>query len=523
MKRPDGGPGINRNMSAGELPVSEKTASLKQESKLLARHSIVYGAGNFLNRFAGFLLIPFYTRFLTTADYGSLELVGLTTELIGIVLSVRLSRAVYRFYFEYDELRERNAVVSTAIVAFGSIGLAGLALVSIANPFLAEHILDGRQYASYFFISFASLWFQTVVGIGQYYLMAVQRSRTYVQNSFAMVLVTILCNIYLVAALKLGVKGILLGNLAGAVAGFFIVILPILRTVGFRISREALRGMLRYGLPLIPGAIANFCVLVSDRFFVKYFVSLSATGLYSLGYKFGVLPDSFVTVPFFQTWSARRMELMRDPGAEEKMGKIVTHFLVVLTFVGMTTSALIGDVLKIMADQSYWPAAQYVPVITLGIIIYGTFNPFLIPIMVEKKTHFLSYIDIANGIINVGLNFLLIPRFGAWGACYASLLAYTGRVAMTYWIGNRIRPIYFEFRRFLHMLVAGAITYYAAVSLPVTSPWIGLPLRSLVLLLYPAILYFTAFFSQDEVSLALSFLGSLKSKAHGRLVFLRSR
>ena len=58
-----------------------------EEIKKLLRHTSVYGLGNILNKAVGFLLIPFYTHYLTTADYGTLELLDLSAALVGLPLA----------------------------------------------------------------------------------------------------------------------------------------------------------------------------------------------------------------------------------------------------------------------------------------------------------------------------------------------------------------------------------------------------------------------------------------------------
>ncbi|MDI6722916.1 MAG: oligosaccharide flippase family protein, partial [Candidatus Aenigmarchaeota archaeon] len=96
---------------------------IKQETKIIAKHSFVYMLGAILSRAIGFLMIPIYTQFLIPADYGVIQLLALTTDVIGTVISVGISSAMYRFYFDYDTEKERNEVVSTAILSFGIIGL----------------------------------------------------------------------------------------------------------------------------------------------------------------------------------------------------------------------------------------------------------------------------------------------------------------------------------------------------------------------------------------------------------------
>jgi O-antigen/teichoic acid export membrane protein len=88
-----------------------------EEIKKLLKHGSVYSLGNILNKAVGFLLIPFYTHYLTTADYGTLELLDLSVALIGLLLNMWMNASLVRHYYDYEDSRDRNEVVSTALIA----------------------------------------------------------------------------------------------------------------------------------------------------------------------------------------------------------------------------------------------------------------------------------------------------------------------------------------------------------------------------------------------------------------------
>ena len=85
---------------------------LAKESKFLAKHTLIYSLGNFMQRIVSLLLLPVYTRFLTPHDYGVKELVALSTDVIGILLATAISGAIYRFYFEYKDVKEIKKVIA---------------------------------------------------------------------------------------------------------------------------------------------------------------------------------------------------------------------------------------------------------------------------------------------------------------------------------------------------------------------------------------------------------------------------
>ena len=87
------------------------------EIKKFLKHSFIYGIGALLSKIVGFLMIPLYTRYLTTSDYGVLELLDLTSTIVSIFISMRIGSAVIRFYYDSADELEQKKVVSTAYMA----------------------------------------------------------------------------------------------------------------------------------------------------------------------------------------------------------------------------------------------------------------------------------------------------------------------------------------------------------------------------------------------------------------------
>ena len=115
-----------------------------------------------------------------------------------------------------------------------------------------------------------------------------------------------------------------------------------------------------------------------------------------------------------------------------------------LFLTGLLISALIRDTLMIMSSPAYWTAWKVVPVIVIAYIIFSFQYFFNMGIYFEKKTHYLAYINMSNAGLNIGLNFALIPSFGMWGAALATLFCFIYKVALTYFVSNRLFKIHIE-------------------------------------------------------------------------------
>src|SRR5215468_4525357 len=112
------------------------------ELKKLLKHSTIYGAGNVLGKLVGFFMIPFYTHYLSPADYGTLELLDLSLSLTGLVLTMWLNASVVRHYNDFDDPKDRNQAVSTTFIFSIAIGLVVAGLGLRFSRFLSALILN---------------------------------------------------------------------------------------------------------------------------------------------------------------------------------------------------------------------------------------------------------------------------------------------------------------------------------------------------------------------------------------------
>jgi O-antigen/teichoic acid export membrane protein len=472
--------------------------SVGTETKLLAKHSLIYGLGNLLNGIAAYLLLPVYTRFLTPHDYGIKELVGLTTEITGILMATAISSAVYRFYFEYENEKDQAEVISSAIIAVGGIGIVCLIGLFSVSRYLAGVILDSPELFHFFMISFCSMWFHSVNNIGYNYLRAQQHSLKVISFSFGNLVLAIILNIYFICFLKIGVLGVFLSTLITSIVLTFVLTVPILHKVGLSFSREKIIEMIKFGLPMIPSQMGAFVVHLSDRFFIKHYCSIADAGLYSLGYRFGAIPANFISSPFNQTWMPRRFELSKQEGAEKVFGRIFTYFLLLMFWACLGVSILTKEMLEIIAEPSYWSASAVVPIIALGTTIFTFHYHFNIGILIKKKTKYLAYINTSNAVIVTALNFILIPTYGIYGAAVATIIAFSYKAAITYWLGSKYYRIHFEFGRITHLFITAAVLFTLSNVIPFDHLAARVIIKSILLVSYPVILFLTGFFNDAE-------------------------
>ncbi len=474
--------------------------SVGSEAKVIARHSAVYGLANILDRVVGFLMIPVYTRFLTPADYGVLELIYMTINFIGMIVGLGIETAVSRFYFDYDNQKSRNKVISTAILGYGSMILVILFLLLPFSEQMAKNILDSSDYAMFFVVAMIALALDMIIHIAYVYLRVRQKSVLLMVFSILRTVTALGLNIYFVVFAKKGVYGILLSTLITNALFTIILGLYTLSQVGLKTNYKLLIQMIKFGLPLIPSNISAYVVQASDRYFIKHYASMSLTGLYSLGYKFGILVNQFVTSPFIQIWYPRRFEYFKKEDSDRIYARIFTYFCALSLFVGLLISLLAKDVIRIMATELFWPSYKVVPIIVLSYIVFSFHYHFNVGILMKKATKYVAYINIINAILNLSLNYILIKRYDIWGAAFAVLICYIFKVSLTYYFSNKFYKIHMEWKRVTLLFVTAFAMYFVIVHLQTGSIWINMAIRGIWGCCYPFVLYIMRFFTEDELS-----------------------
>jgi O-antigen/teichoic acid export membrane protein len=485
---------------------------LNSEIKLITKHSSIYGLANFIQRAIALLMLPVYTRFLNTSDYGMLEILYFVVTFVSIIMGLGISEAMGRFYYDSDSANEKNKVISTTIVGFGSISIIVGLLLFFISDFMSVQLFSSSEFVTHFKLIFIILACEFMVQSGLAFLRVKQKSSKLLFFSITHLLTSITLNVLFLVIFKMGVLGILLGTLIANVIVGGTMMFIIINQVGFNFSSELYKKMIKYGMPLIPSSLSEYIIIASDRFFLKELSGLHYTGIYSIGYKIGATIHRFVTSPFIQIWYPRRFESYENENSQQTYGKIFTYFTWILIFVGLGIVLLSEDLIKIITPQEYWIAFQVVPIIVLAHIFHSFYYHFSVEISYHKKTIYFAYINISTAVMNLVLNYFLIKSYNLWGAAYATLLTYFIRVVLIYNFSRKLAVIHFEKLRIFKMLLAAGIIFYLSSNFELDNPLANMSLKVLMLLLYPFILYVFKFYTDSEIDSIVNQAKKLKLK-----------
>lgn len=455
----------------------------------LGRNTLIYGFGVVLSRAASFIMLPVYTRYLTPADYGILQLLQMTLDVAAILLSAGLTAGVFRFYFKAATHEERSAVIVTSLALVVGINAIGTISLLLGAPWIARYLLDTAQHAALVRITAFTFLLEIFTYLPMTLMQMRHRAGLYTVTSTAKLLMMLSLNIAFVVGFGWGVRGMLLSSLLSAAVVGGAATVWMFRQTGFRFSRSVARDLIRFGMPYKLTQMGTFALTFSDRFFLKVLHSLSAVGLYGLAYQFGFLLYSLAAAPFFRAWTPQRFQHAEDDRSirDRFHNEGFLYLSLALVTVAVGIALFVRPVLSVMSDEAFHGAAYLVPVIVATYIASAWTEMAEFGIQLSEQTKYVTYGTWISVAATLALQLALIPRFGAMGAAVAGLLSFWLRLGCIYYWSQKLHPIGYSWAPQVRMLLygAGVVIAYFIVDPPKLIEQIGL--ASALFLLYCAL------------------------------------
>jgi O-antigen/teichoic acid export membrane protein len=462
------------------------------------KHTSVYAIGNMIVRAAGFLLLPLYTTHLTTAEYGVLELFYSASAILSTLLGVGLAHATLRFYFEFDDEPHRRLVVSTTLVATLAIALPPILMLLPFAGLIAKLAFDGG-FVYGIPIVLTTLVLELVRQVCLAYFRAREYSVRYMGSALLQLGVQVAANVYTVAVLRLGVEGVLFGNMLAVLAGTTYLLATTLRECGFGFRFSLFREIFAYSYPFLLNSIVGVVVQNADRFLIGHFVSLEGLGIYALALKFGQMLRILVIQSFQLGFGSFRFSIIRRDDAKETIARIATYYLLLVVAPGLCLSVFSRELITVMATPEYLPAAALVPVLVLATCVGSLGYIFQTGVLFEKSTVKILKVGVLQSSVLLALDVSLIPLFGYAGAVLATVGSAVTQGIALFVVSQRLYPVTYDYRRLATILLSGIAAYALSLYAPAQPLWVAVGVKVLVLVAFVATIMLGRTLYGDEV------------------------
>jgi O-antigen/teichoic acid export membrane protein len=447
----------------------------------IVKHSSVYGAGMALKRVAGVVLLPFYTRFLTPADYGIIALLDLTTAIVSQTAAGGIHNAVLRYHFDPAYKDRRHALWTTGIAMLTLISVPQLALVWMFREGIAAAAFgpDVTHGASYLTLALAGIPAALLSLYCTTYVQAEKRSVLLVGVTVPGLILRIGLNIYLIGFQGMGVYGFLWGSLVGGWVEAIAFVAILFGGRAFRLVPEVIRPMWSYGWPLILTMLAGLSMHQSNRYLLRVFLQdLGPIGIFAVAFTLAQGVNQMIMVPFQSIWSPVMFEIDQLPDRREMYRRIFKYYTLGIGLILLAVSLLSRPIVAVLAAPEFGGAAEVLPWLCLAFFLFTLHSVLRVPALLHHRTVSVAMNSLVAAVVNVGANVALIPRLGIQGAALASVITYGVFSGLGYVAYRRIEDLRFPLR-YVAWVGGGGVALCAAAwwAVPATAP---LPLQGAV-------------------------------------------
>ncbi|HEY2387124.1 MAG TPA: oligosaccharide flippase family protein [Candidatus Binatia bacterium] len=403
-------------------PTIERAPML--DGRTLLRQVSIYGVFTIVRRGLNVAFTPIYTHYMSPGDYGILEILNLGAWFASIIGMCKIDAAFYRYYVAEKTNEGRGRVLGASLLVTFGLSTIIVAAGIGSLPWLARSASGNTPIPPLdFYLIAAATWLDLATMVPLAYCRVTDRVWFVGVTSVTQALVSCGLSLFGLIGLGYGYRALLIGQLGGSLAAM-IACAWALRRATIRWSLAPAGVLLRYGLPMVPGAFFMYVIGSADRFSLARYASFGDVGVYAVAAKFALGVNLIVMGPFTEMWSANQYRLHAS-GDVPLYQRTAVLYLATLFLFTLGVAYFAYDFVLFAFGPAYHAAVRLVPLLVLGVGVWGLVPTLdLGSLVVPGKTWIRSAATGAAAAVNVTINLLLVPRIGATGAAIANVAGF---------------------------------------------------------------------------------------------------
>lgn len=402
--------------------------------------ALIYSVHPIISKLLTFILIPLYTSFLSPADYGNLQYIMLFGAFLRGVSQMGLNSSFWKF-------RSQDGINKKQIALNLTLNQLALGVFLLVAYLMFTYVFGNFDTVGLFIALFyVGLVIKTFSENLLLFNRANFQAKKYLKVALFQTILLFSLNILFVKFLALNFQGIIYAYLIsfGVTAVLFYKSLQ--REFDGRYNWSISKEMIVYGFPIMIGNIGLMILSLSDRWFIKHFNTDDELGLYSYGYKFADLILVFIIQIFNMTFIPLAWKLQKKAQAQAVFSEVRNLIYLLFPAISLIALSIILLLAELMtSNKSYMEGLDIIVMIAFSHVFYGFYLFHSLGLQFAKKTKFMVICNGVAVIVNLLLNGLLIPKYGAIGASFATLASYFIMLLITLIYSQRFYPLNFSF------------------------------------------------------------------------------
>jgi len=452
------------------------------------KKTIDYAAGNFFNKILLILLLPIFTHFLLPKEYAVYTNLMIFFSFASLIYLLGIHQALFSHFYDVKTVQYQFSLISSIYIILAVFGFILSGLIILFRFELSLLVLRSTNNAHLFYYIAIILFFNMLFSISLSLLNIMEKSRHYAVVSALQNVVVLLLIILFSIKNKFSIDHyfifLAIASVIASLAGIGQIhkimqkmqILPVEKKY---FSVKIISPMLRFGIMMIPGTISILILQASDRYMLTYLSAntMHDVGIYSAGYRIGMIMHFVVTMVSL-VYLPYAMKIAKEPQAQEMNRDMFKYYIIFGSIFGAFIIMYSQEIFRSIIDANYLTSYKIVFAGVISSFLYGIFNIININYYARKKAGNITLAVLLGSVLNIILNFILIPKYGIFGAGIASIIAYLFIVIFNYYIAVYLYKVKYNILLVFVGLVI--LTIAAIVNSYVLCNWISFIIKTTI-------------------------------------------
>ena len=382
------------------------------------KNTVILFIGKFATQFSSILLLPLYTYYLSTSDYGTIDLIQTYINLFVPVFLLCFDTAVFRYLIDArNNKKEKDKIINNSII----FGIIQCSIVLILFLILSSFIKFHHSTLTIFnaiALMLSSITLQICRGLG--------KNKDYSISMFFTAITNLVLNLILIIVFKMNGSSILISSIVANMISFAYIFIKcnVYKSISTQLfDIKVIKKLLHYSIPMIPNTLSWWIMNVSDRTIISIFINTAANGIYTVSCKFSNIINSIFSI-FIMSWQETASMHINDKDCDKFLSSMVDKLLsfFITLIIGLTS--ILPLIFNIVIGENYSNAYNYIPFLLIA-CIFSIFTSLIGGIYIAKKeTKEVAKTSFLSAIINIIINILFIKKIGLYAACISTLISY---------------------------------------------------------------------------------------------------
>ncbi len=428
-------------------------------------------------------MIPLYAEFILPADLSLLEILDPAEQFVYGILNLGLVQAFYRYFPESDDPEFKKRIISTLFWFLTGMGFIVCTILYLTADSVIDVLLPAHSLAKIcFLLTLISLFVRFLSMLSSGFMNSTEQADQY--SLWNIVGTILLCtyNTYFLWFMQADIDAVFEARIFSQIPLTLAGIWMFRNSLRFEFDWGLFKKMLNFSYPFILTAVSFPILTYFDRWMLSELESPAATGIYGISYRFALVPGMLLVNPFLKAW---RPFIYNYDDAETQQ-VVYKRILLYYGFIGcllwIGISVFGREIIHLFTSEAYYAGYVIIPYVASSKLLNGLGWIVIARLTVHDKTLFIGFCSLTAAILNVVLNYFMIPDFGIMGAAYATMIAYIfiflGYSLYSYWE----HPLNWPMTRLAGMVTLSIAGYYGISHVQMDSIWITILVKGLLIL-----------------------------------------